>query len=438
MPPKTPLMQQGLFDYLLGFKDLLIDNGIGAVYAGLITVFINTALLILILVLVDRILRVVTIEFFKAFTNKTKSTFDDYLILTNFPRYIAHIIPIALLKSVLPILFSSYPELLLWAIKAINIYVIILVVKILRSLLRTSRSYFETKDRYHDKPLQSYVQVTMLFFWLLAIFFVIIELFDQQAGKLAFQLGTASAVLLLIFKDTILGFVASIQVSINDIVRIGDWITFSKFGADGNVTEINLATVRVQNWDNTYTTIPTYSLIADSFQNWRGMQESGGRRIKRAIFIKQNTVRFLSKEDIDELKKIQLIAPYIDYREADVQRTNRHNNIDLSQLINGRNQTNLGVFRQYVNAFLYENPAINKDLFLMVRHLAPTAQGIPIEIFCFSKDKRWEMYEQIQADIFDHILAAVPYFHLEIFEELSGSDIKGLQFVDNTKVHPDT
>ena len=263
----------------------------------------------------------------------------------------------------------------------------------------------------------------MLFLWGIGIFFFILELFDKNAMNFVLQLGAASAVLLLIFKDTILGFVASIQVSINDIVRIGDWITFSKYGADGNVTEINLATVRVQNWDMTYTTIPTYSLISDSFQNWRGMQESGGRRIKRSVYIKQNSVRFLTSEDLIELKKIQLVAPYIEHMEREVIRTNRKHEVDDSLPINGLNQTNLGVFRKYIDAYLYENPAINKDLFLMVRHLAPTSQGIPLEIFCFSHDKRWENYEHIQADIFDHIIAAVRYFDLEIFEEPSSRDI---------------
>jgi len=416
-------MHQNLQRYFQNFSNALIERGFDPFYADLLSVLINLALLVVCLILLDRLLRKVVMEFFRAFTNKTKSTFDDYLVLTNFPRYVAHIIPINILKFVLTVmLHSNYPLILEWANKAINVYVIILVLKILRSVLRTTRSFFETKEKYHDKPLQSYVQVTMLFFWSLAAFFIILEIFDKEPGKLALQLGTTSAVLLLIFKDTIMGFVASIQVSINDIVRIGDWITFSKFGADGNVTEINLATVRVQNFDNTYTTIPTYSLIADSFQNWRGMQDSDGRRIKRAIFIKQRSVRFLTAEDIEELKKIQLIAPYIEHREQDLERTNRMHNIDRSLLINGRNQTNLGIFRRYIDAFLHENPAINKDLFLMVRHLAPTSQGIPIEVFCFSKDKRWEIYEHIQADIFDHIIAAVPYFKLEIFEELSGSD----------------
>lgn len=419
-------MQESLEQYLLDFTKLLRDYGVPKDYAGSLTIALNGALLMILLYFLDRLLRRVVVEFFKAFTNKTKSTFDDYLILTKFPRYIAHLVPLLIFKTVIVLLLVDYPIALGWIIKIFNIYVIILVVKILRSILRTGKNYLETKEAYHDKPLQSYVQVTMLFLWASGAFFVIIEAFDENAWKFALQLGAASAVILLIFKDTILGFVASIQVSINDIVRIGDWITFSKYGADGDVTEINLATVRVQNFDNTYTTIPTYSLISDSFQNWRGMQESKGRRIKRAIYIKQNSIKFLSTEDLDRLRKIDLIAPYIDHREKEVKRFNSSRNVDKSLLINGRNQTNLGVFRKYIDALLHENPAINKELFLMVRHLAPTPQGIPLEIFCFSSDKRWENYEHIQADIFDHILASVSYFDLEIFEEPSGIDIRSL------------
>ena len=416
-------MKKDVSRYLENFTLYLKEHGIEAFYADFITIALNVLILGVLISLLDKLLRKIIVEVFKAFSNKTKSTFDDYLILTNFPAYIAHIIPLAILKWFLPFLFLNYPQSWYWVEKGVNIYIIILIIKILRSLLRTSNNYFSTKEEFHDKPLQSYVQVVMLFLWGVGIFFVVIELFDENAWKFALQLGAASAVLLLIFKDTILGLVASIQVSVNDIVRLGDWITFSKYGADGTVTEINLATVRVQNFDNTYTTIPTYSLISDSFQNWRGMQESDGRRIKRAIYIKQNSVRFLTEEDIEKLKKIQLIAPYIEHREQDVKRYNKTNEIDRNLLINGRNQTNLGVFRKYADAFLHENPAINKDLFLMVRHLAPTPQGIPLEIFCFSKDKRWENYEHIQADIFDHLIAALPYFDLQLFESPSGDDI---------------
>ena len=372
-------MAYKLDKYLSDFSKNIIDFGISPVYAELVTIFVNAFVFILVLTLLDKILKRFIIEVFKIFSNKTKSSFDDFLILTNFPRYIGHIIPLVIFKWFFLELLEDYPETTYWLLKAFNTYVILLILKIIRSLLRTARNYFQTKEQYFDKPLQSYLQVTMLFLWGIGIFFFILELFDKNAMNFVLQLGAASAVLLLIFKDTILGFVASIQVSINDIVRIGDWITFSKYGADGNVTEINLATVRVQNWDMTYTTIPTYSLISDSFQNWRGMQESGGRRIKRSVYIKQNSVRFLTSEDLIELKKIQLVAPYIEHMEREVIRTNRKHEVDDSLPINGLNQTNLGVFRKYIDAYLYENPAINKDLFLMVRHLAPTSQGIPLE-----------------------------------------------------------
>ncbi|PHQ28469.1 mechanosensitive ion channel family protein [Leeuwenhoekiella nanhaiensis] len=409
--------------YLKFFTEYLKDLGVSGIYAEMLSVFLNGFIFLILLALLDRLLKRVIIEAFKIFSNKTKTSFDDFLVLTNFPRYIAHIIPLVLFNWFFTQLLDDYETTLYWLKKLLNIYVILLVVKIIRSILRTTRDYFQTKEQYFDKPLQSYLQVTMLFLWALGIFFFILELFDRDPLDFILQLGAASAIILLIFKDTILGFVASIQVSINDIVRIGDWITFSKYGADGNVTEINLATVKVQNWDNTYTTIPTYSLISDSFQNWRGMQESEGRRIKRAVYIKQNSVRFLTDDDLKRLKRIQLVAPYIDHMQKEVLRTNRKLEVDDSLPINGLNQTNLGVFRKYIDAYLYENPAINKDLFLMVRHLPPTAQGIPLEIFCFSKDKRWEHYEHIQADIFDHVIAAVSYFDLEIFEEPSSKDI---------------
>jgi miniconductance mechanosensitive channel len=220
----------------------------------------------------------------------------------------------------------------------------------------------------------------------------------------------------LIFKDTILGFVASIQVSINDSVRIGDWITMDKYGADGDVIEINLATVQVQNFDMTITHIPTYALISDSFKNWRGMTSSGGRRIKRSILIKADSIHYLSDKRINELKKIQLITEYLNTRQDDISKFNRNNKIDKSLLINGRNMTNLGVFRKYLQTYIENHSGINKEMFIMVRQMAPTPQGLPLEIYAFSSDKRWQNYEYIMSDIFDHALAAVTYFDLEIYE----------------------
>lgn len=392
-------------------------------------IFLNTLINCLIVAgvifVIDRFIRKVIIESFKAFSDKTATTFDDYLVKSNFPKYIAHFAPLLIIWYVAPTIFIEYPKILGIFMHVLDIYTIILSVLIFRSILRTTRRYLSEIDKFKDKPLDSYVQVMMIFGWGLATIMIIQILTGHSLMSLG-TLGAASAVILLIFKDTILGFVASIQVSVNDIVRMGDWITFSKFGADGYVTEINLATVKVMNFDNTFTTIPTYSLIADSFQNWRGMQESKGRRIKRSIFIKQTSIKFLTIEDIAKLKKIQLIQPYLDYREKEVGKFNTKTEANKDILINGRNQTNLGVFRNYAEAFLQENPAINKDLFFMVRHLAPTDKGIPIEIFCFSYDKAWENYEHIQADIFDHLLAAVPYFDLEIFELPTGKDFARL------------
>lgn len=423
--------REQLNTYACLLKEYLLDLGVDELWAAIFNVVFTVLVVAFFATLLDIVFRKIIVQLFKTFSNKTTTTFDNFLVKSNFPRFVAHIIPLIIVWHLTPSIFQDFQSLETVTFKIASVYFIILCVLIFRSILRTTNNYLRfSTEKYSDKPLESYVQVLMIFAWSLGIFFVVNILTDYSLKSLT-TLGAFSAVLLLIFKDTILGFVASIQVSVNDIVRIGDWITFSKYGADGYVTEINLATVRVQNFDNTFTTIPTYSLIADSFQNWRGMQESEGRRIKRSLYIKQNTIKFLSSDELEALKKIQLIAPYIEHREKDVVKYNKQTEADRSLAINGRNQTNLGIFRKYADAFLHENPAINKDLFLMVRHLAPTDKGIPIEIFCFCYDKRWENYEHIQADIFDHLIAAVPYFGLELFESPSGSDITKISL--NTK-----
>lgn len=411
--------------YSCFLQEFLVEKGMALEWAIFLNLLVNGFVVFIVLKLLDLVFRKFVVAVFKAFSVRTKTTFDDHLVKSNFPRFIARLLPLAIFSYLLPIIFSETPLLANFFQIITKIYWVVLGVLIFRSILRTSRDYLAETDRFKDKPLESYVQVLMIFGWGIGIFLIIQLLTGYSITSLA-TLGAASAVVLLIFKDTILGFVASIQVSVNDIVRINDWITFSKFGADGFVVEINLATVRVQNWDKTYTTIPTYSLIADSFQNWRGMEESDGRRIKRSIYIKQSTIKFLSPEDIEKFKKIALIKPYIEHRQRDIEKHNRLKNINKEIQINGRNQTNLGIFRYYIDAFLNENSAINKDLSLMVRHLEPTDKGLPIEIYCFSRDKRWANYEHIQADIFDHLLAAVPYFDLEVFELPTGKDVQSL------------
>src|SRR5680860_80615 len=414
-------------------EDYFISQGMSVVVASYLNLAINLSILVLLVLLIHYLVKRFVVETFKAFTTKTQTTFDDFLVKSKFPRYIGQIVPIALIYYTIPYILVDHEYSLKVVLFVLNIYVIILIVWIFRSLLRTSKNYLRTKDEFRDKPIDSYIQVLMIFVWVVGIMFIFSEITGKSVINFAISLGAASAILLLVFKDTILGFVASIQVSVNDIVRIGDWISYNKFGADGFVTDINLATVRVQNWDNTFTTIPTYSLISDSFQNWRGMQESGGRRIKRAILIKQSSVKFVTPEDLEKLKKISLIAPYLDHRQKEIDKFNTSNNIDKKLPINGRNQTNLGIFRKYADSYLRDHSAINKELYMMVRHLAPTPQGIPVEVLCFSRDKRWENFEYIAADIFDHLIAAVPYFDLQLFESPSGDDIQKFSAKFNLK-----
>jgi miniconductance mechanosensitive channel len=408
--------------YAEWFQVLFTKNGMNPNMAAVFNVIIIALLFFGTMYLIDQLIKKIIIGIFKIFSKKTKTTLDDYLVLSNFPKYIAHTLPVYIIWHLIPEIFKDFPFLSKTLLKFIDLYIILLAVLIVRSILRSFKKYLSNKTKYKDKPLESYLQVLMIFAWGIGLFFLINTLTGYSTVSVA-TLSATSAVLLLIFKDTILGFVASIQITVNDMVRIGDWITFSKFGADGSVIEITLATVRVQNWDYTFTTIPTYSLISDSFQNWRGMQESDGRRIKRAIYIKQGSVKFLTKETIENFKKISLVKKYLAHREKGNDQFNKARSIDTSLLINGKNQTNLGVYRKYIEAYLNSNPAINKDMFHMVRHLAPTEKGIPVEVYCFSKDQEWINFEHIQADIFDHILAAATYFDLEIFEFPTGNDL---------------
>lgn len=403
--------------------DYFIEKGMEKDLAHFLNMLINIAIVFVLWYIIHYVTKRILLTAFHRFSNKTKTTFDDYLVQSSFPQYVSNILPLLLLILTIPVVFVDYPKLLKIFDTLVDIYIIILIVLICRSLLRTTTNYMKRHERFHDKPIESYTQILMIFFWSIGFIFIFSELTGKSALGFLISLGAASAIILFIFKDTILGFVASIQVSVNDIVRIGDWITFSKYGADGFVTEINLATVRIQNWDNTFTTIPTYNLIADSFQNWRGMQESPGRRIKRSLFIKQNSIRYVNEEDLAKFEEYNLIAPYIKQRQEEITDYNKKLGINKKYLINGRHQTNLGIFRNYALNYLKSRSDINQEMTMMVRHLAPTTQGIPLEIYCFSKDKRWEFYEGITADIFDHLIAAIPYFDLQLFESPSGDDI---------------
>jgi miniconductance mechanosensitive channel len=411
--------------YFNWLNEYFVGKGMNEALALGLSTLINCLIVIILVILLDIITNKVIVRAFRIFSDRTKTTFDNFLVKSNFPRFVAHFVPLGIFWYLEPFLFNGYPFISKVLKMLIDLSIVVLSVLVFRSILKTTMDFLNTIEKYGDKPLKSYVQILMIFAWGIGIFFIINIITGYSVASLT-TLGAASAALLLIFKDTILGFVASIQVSVNDIVRIGDWITFSKYGADGDVIEINLATVRVRNFDNTFTTIPTYSLISDSFQNWRGMKESQGRRIKRAIYIKQSSVKFVSEKEIEEFKNIELVKNYIEHRQKDIEEANSANNVDKSLLLNGRNQTNLGIFRKFIDAHLHSHPAIHKEMLLMVRYLPVTDKGIPIEIYCFSSDKRWENYEHIQADIFDHLIAAVPYFDLELFELPTGKDFSYL------------
>ena len=407
------------FEHLL--YTYLIELGLShnsAKYLNMLTLLV---VLLLLTVLVDFVLRKVLIKLFTQFTLKSKTNFDNLLVKNKAPRSIAHIIPLIIALELIPYVFIDFPYFENLVEKGLQVFAIILTLWIVRSFLNTLKDYFKTLNSLKDKPIDSYIQVFMIFAWLLGIMSAFAIITGIEFIKFITTIGAASAVIILVFKDTILGFVASIQVSINDMVRIGDWITFEKYGADGDVIEINLSTVKVQNFDKTITTIPTYALISDSFKNWRGMEISDGRRIKRALHIKLDSIKYLAKEEIEQLKKIESITTYLETRQEDIDTYNTNHNINKELLLNGRNLTNIGVFRKYIETHIENHSGINKDMMIMVRQLAPEAHGIPLEIYAFSSDKRWQNYEYIMADIFDHIIAAVPYFHLELFELPSNS-----------------
>ena len=402
-----------LFDWCY---PLLRKWGLYDTIASYLSLVINIAILCFLSYIIFLVFRFVLVRLMEIIARKTKTKFDDLLISNKTTKYISHLIPLLFINKSVPIILNDY---VYWESifgKLVGIYIVLLILWIIRTIFNAFRDYLKYIPAYSDKPIDSFIQVIMIVLWMIGITVIISEIFEIKPNTLFTTLGAVSAIVILIFRDTILGFVASVQVSLNDMVRIGDWITFDKFGADGDVIEINLATVKVRNFDNTTTTIPTYSMISDSFRNWRGMLNSDGRRIKRHLLVKAKSIRFLRESELEQLKKIQLISSYIDTRQKEIEKYNTQNNIDKSLAINGRNLTNFGLFRKYITEYLNHYPSLNKDMILICRQLQPTAQGIPLEIYTFTKDKRFENYEYIMADIFDHIFASVTYFDLEVFE----------------------
>jgi miniconductance mechanosensitive channel len=402
---------------------LLLKIGINSSIASYISIAINTALLCVLAYTIYIVFRMILVTAMIFIARKTKTKFDDLLVSNKTAKYIAHLIPLLFIYKSVPIILKDFDY---WETvfgKLVGVYIVLLILWIVRTIFNAIRDFLKQDPKFSDKPIDSYIQVIMIVLWIFGTIIIVSEIFDIDTKNLLAILGTVSAVIILIFRDTILGFVASVQVSLNDMVRIGDWITFDKFGADGDVTEINLATVKVRNFDNTTTTIPTYSLISDSFRNWRGMLDSDGRRIKRYVLIKASSIRFMKDQEIENLKRIQLITSYIQHRQDEIAKYNLNHNVDKTIAINGRNMTNFGLFRKYITQYLHNHPGLNKDMILLCRQLQPTQNGIPLEIYAFSNDKKFENYEYIMADIFDHIFASIKYFDLEIYEMTNTIDV---------------
>lgn len=403
------------FDLFKIYKKLGMHEG----FAELMEVFTYILIIFSLTVFLWFISRRILRSFFYKVSKNTKSKFDDFLLKNKVPSIIACFPPILLLFFSLDDILSKYPNILEFIEILLEVLGTLITIVFVKRLLNSIKDYLKTLSNFRDKPIDSYIQVIMIFIWFFGIMVIFSIISGKDIGTFLATLGALSAVILLIFKDTILGFVASIQVTVNDIVRIGDWITMKSYYADGDVIEINLSTVKVQNFDKTITSIPTYKLVSDSFINWRGMSESGGRRIKRSILIKVSSIKFLDDEQLTKLKEIERISSFIDKRKEEIEKENKDRGVNKKLLLNGRNMTNIGLYRRYALAYLKDHPQISQDLTIMVRQLAPSPEGVPLEIYVFVKDKVWVNYEKIMSDIFDHLLAAIPTFDLECFEYTS-------------------
>ena len=358
--------------------------------------------------------------------SRSKSKWDDAVLRQKALNRMAHLAPALIIYLLTPTALEGFDSAISFIRNGFLIYLIIIMMLVLDSLLNTVEDIYQNFRASKEIPIKGFIQVLKILLYFLATIFVISILLDKTPIYLLSGIGALAAVMMLVFRDSILGFVAGIQLAANRMVSVGDWIEMPKYGADGDVLEVALTTVKVQNWDKTITTIPTYALIGESFKNWRGMDESGGRRIKRSVHIDMSSIRFCDEEMLRRYGKIQYISGYIEEKKHELEQFNQATNVDNASLANGRRMTNVGTFRAYIVAYLRNHPMINMDMTFLVRQLAPGQFGLPIEIYVFSKDQAWANYEAIQADIFDHILAVVPEFDLSVYQSPAGSDLRML------------
>ena len=390
---------------------------------------VSTTLVLLFAVLalawfVDFVVRKGLLRVAATLAKRTRSQWDDKLLEHRTFHRGAHVAGALVVYALVPAVFENWPTFSAIFRNVLEAYVVLVSLMALTGALRAFLDVYQLRHPESRVPMRVLVQATIIVVWFVGLIVIIALLIDQSPTVLLGGLGAMTAVLAIVYKDSLLGFVAGIQIASNDLLRKGDWIEMPDYNADGDVTQIGLTTIKVQNWDKTITSIPSYAIISDSFKNWRGMSESGGRRIKRAIQIDMNSVEFCTQDMIDRFRKIDDLKGYIDEKQKELREWNAERKIDDSVLVNGRRMTNLGTFRAYLVSYLRNHPMINKDMTFLVRQLPPTAEGLPIEIYVFSGDKRWAAYEDIQSDIFDHILAVIPEFDLRVYQHPSGKDVQ--------------
>ena len=403
-------------------SDFLVTQGIAQQMADLIGMASTIIILLLLAFISYWITKRFMVHLILMVFKRSKNTWDDALVQHGFVRRLSFLMPIIVIYLSADFLLprnALAPE---FFKRFAMVFFVLASVWILDSVLLAIREIYGTSDIAARRPIRGYLDAIKIGAFIMAGIFIVSILTDRSPWGILSILGGFTVVLMLVFKDTILGFVASIQLSGHDMVRIGDWIEMPKYGADGDVIDVSIHTVKVRNWDKTITTIPTYGLVSDAFKNWRGMSESGGRRIKRALHIDMSSIKFNTDEMLERFRKFDLIKDYIAVKQEEINDYNKEHETNTSQLINGRHQTNIGVFRAYIVAYLKNHPKIHQDMTFLVRHLAPTQNGLPVQIYVFSNDQAWANYEAIQADIFDHLLAAVPEFELRVFQNPTGYD----------------
>lgn len=398
--------------------------------ADLIARGVVIALIIVFSVLTNFLVKRPLLAILTNLISRTQTEWDDTFLEKKVLNQLAHLAPAMVIYVTAPLALEGYEKAIAFTAAAVQIYMIVVGILVINAFLNAVLDIYRTFEVAREIPIKGFIQVAKIVICLVGGIFIVCILMKKTPLVFLSGLGALTAILLLIFRDAILGFVAGIQLITNKMLARGDWIEMPKYGADGDVLDVALTTVKVQNWDKTITTIPTYALISNSFKNWRGMQESGGRRIKRSVYIDVSTIKLCTEEMLARFSKIQYISEYIARKKEEVTAYNTESHVDETSVVNGRRLSNIGTFRAYVVAYLKNHRMINQDMTFLVRQLAPTDHGLPLEIYVFCKDIVWANYEAIQADIFDHILAVVPEFDLRVFQHPSGSDFS--KFASNT------